>query len=217
MKIHSLITALAIAGGSSSAALADSNVTFNANATWSYGTSAPVVVRDHRLPVDDDCTTPSPVVQTTGWTGYGYRPVIRPEPQIWNPNNRLIVNRFGTAMGTMYTGRLFSLDGRRAYGMVPLSEPTRIERTATDREDFMFMGNAGHVRTLQLRGLRGSTFVTKVTIQFMNEQAQVVNVSRDLGAGGALNINIEGAGRGIKRIFVYGRSGPGAMYQLLGA
>ena len=216
MKIHTLITALAIAGGSSSAALADSAVTFRANATWSYGAPAPapVIVRDHRAPVDDDCYE-SPVA--TQWAGYGYRPVQQIEPAIWNPNNRVLRDRFGTAMGTMYTGPLFSLEGRRAYGLVPLSEPTRIERTATDREDFMFMGNAGHVRTLQLRGLRGSTFVSKVTIQFMNEQAQVMNISRELDAGEVLNINVEGAGRGIRRIFVYGRSGPGAMYQLLGA
>jgi len=101
--------------------------------------------------------------------------------------------------------------------MVPLTQPTRIENTITHREDFILMGNAGHVRTLQLRGVRGSTFVSKVTIEFMNEQAQLVNVSRHLSAGEALDIAIKGSGRGIKRIFVYGSSGPGAMYQLLGA
>jgi hypothetical protein len=217
MKIRTLITALAIAGGSSSAALADSAVTFRANATWSYGTPAPapVIVRDHRAPVDDDCNE-SPVVAAR-WTTNGYRPVYQTEPAIWNPNNKVIRDRFGTAKSTQYAGPVFSLDGRRAYGMVPLTQPTRIENTQTDREDFILMGSAGHVRTLQLKGVRGSTFVTKVTIEFMNEQAQVVNVSRSLSAGAAINIGIEGSGRGIKRIFVYGQSGPGAMYQLLGA
>jgi len=217
MKIRTLITALAIAGGSSSAALADSAVTFRANATWSYGTPAPapVIVRDHRAPVDDDCNE-SPVVAAR-WTTHGYRPVYQTEPAIWNPNTKVLRNRYGEATVTEYSGPVFSLDGRRAYGMVPLTQPTRIENTITHREDFILMGNAGHVRTLQLRGVRGSTFVSKVTIEFMNEQAQLVNVSRHLSAGEALDIAIKGSGRGIKRIFVYGSSGPGAMYQLLGA
>jgi len=215
MKIHSLITALAIAGGSSSAALADSNISVHANATWSYGTPAPVVVRDHRTPVDDDCTE-SPVV-ATHWTGYGYRPVYQQEPAFWNPGNKILRNKFGQAAVTEYDGPVFSLSGRRAYGMVPLTNPTRIENTITDREDFLMLNRAGLVRTLQLRGLRGSTFVSKVTIEFTNEQAQIFNANQTLGAGSVLNINVQGAGRGIKRIFVYGSSGPGAMYQLLGA
>jgi len=217
MKIRTLITALAIAGGSSSAALADSNVTFRANATWSYGTPAPapVIVRDHRAPVDDDCNE-SPVVAAR-WTRHGYRPVYQTEPAIWNPGNKVVRNRFGEAAVTEYQGPVFSLDGRRAYGMVPLTQPTRIENTITDREDFMILGQAGVVHTLQLRGIRGSTFVSRVSIEYMNEQAQVVTPNLRLDAGSVFNIDIARPGLRIKRIFVYGSSGPGAMYQLLGA
>ena len=217
LNIKSLITALAIAGGSSSAALADSNVTFRADAHWSYGTPAPVVVRDHRAPVavDDDCNE-SPVVATR-WTGYGYRPVYQQEPAIWNPNNTVLRDRFGVAKVTQYSGPLMSLEGRRAYGFVALTQPTRIEHTQSNREDFLLMGNYGFIRTLQLRGLRGSTVVSKVTIEFMNDQAQVMNINQTLGAGSSININVQGAGRRIKRIFVYGQSGPAAMYQILAA
>lgn len=221
MKIHSLITALAIAGGSSSAALADSSVTFNANASWSYGSpsySQPVVVRDHRTPVaDDDCVdnTTSPVVQTR-WTGYGYRPVIQTEPPIWNPSNKVLRDRYGNAAVTQYDGPVFSLSGRRAFGLVPLTQPTRIENTLTDREDFLILGQAGPVRALQLRSVRGSTFVTRITVEFQSGPALILTPNRSVDANGAMNINLVNRSP-IKRIFVYGSSGPGALYQILGA
>jgi hypothetical protein len=218
MKIRSLITALAIAGGSSSAALADTSVSFNANASWGYGPSSqPVIVRDHRAPVaDDDCDNTSPVVQTR-WTGYGYRPVLQTEPPIWNPGNKLLHDRFGNATTTQYDGPVFSLSGRRSYGLVPLTQPTRVENSITDREDFLILGQTGMVRALQLRGMRGSTFVKRVTIEFMNEEAQIITPNQMVTAGGAINISVKNPGRGIKRIFVYGESGPGAMYQFFGA
>jgi len=218
MKIYSLITALAIAGGSSSAALADTSVSFNANASWSYG-SPSVVVRDHRTVDDDDCNTPapSPVVQTA-WHGYGYgyRPVLQTEPPIWNPSNKVLRDRYGNAAVTQYEGPVFSLSGRRAYGMVPLTQPTRIENTITDREDFLILGQAGRVHALQLRGVRGSTFVTRITVEYTSGPAQVITPNRSLDAAGAITINLA-SGSPIKRIFVYGQSGPGALYQILGA
>ena len=209
MKIRSLITALAIAGGSSSAALADTNVSFGANASWSYGPSysQPVVVRDHRTPVDDDCTTPV--------VGVDYRPVYQ-QPPVWNPYTRVVKDRYGAPLMTQYIGPVFSREGRRQFGMIALTLPTRLENP-TQREDFMICADKGLIRTLQIKGVSGSTFVRRVSIEFMSGRAQAINTNRMVGANGAINIDIQGARRGIKRIFVYGDSGPGAMYQIFGA
>ena len=210
MNIKSLITTFAIAA-SLTVASAKPVVEFNASASVSVGTPchepapAPApVVRDHRDRFDGNYTV-----------GYWHarRPMPTPEPIVTNSK---VLLKDGFALKTDYVGPMGSVDGRRGWGLVALTQPTRIEKSQTNREDFLVGGQLIH--TIQLRGVTGSTMITRVSIEFMDEQnAQAYNPNVAIGANGTINIEIKNPQRRIKRIFVYGASSPNGTFQILAA
>ena len=197
MKIKTLVATLAVVAATSSVAFADSTVSFQAKASLNLGSPA-VVVRDHRTieTCDTHYIAPKPIVTTAAW--HQYRP-IQPAPRpvfIDNTN------------GTLYTGSIGYVGHSNA--MVALSAPTRFE---AGREDFILRQDG--FDTLQLRGVSGWTFISKVTVDFQDGiRAQVVNVNRWVAAGQAITLDIKGRDRFVKRVLVYGQSRPGSAYQL---
>ena len=207
MNIKSLITTFAIVA-SSTAASARPVVDFNASASVSVGSA----------PCHEPEPAPAPVVRDHRYDGNGYvsywrarRPM--PEPMVTNSK---VLLKDGFALKTDYVGPMGSVEGRRGWGLVALTQPTRIEKSQTNREDFLVGGQLIH--TIQLRGVTGSTMITRVSIEFMDEQnAQAYNPNVAIGANGTINIEIRNPQRRIKRIFVYGTSSPNGTFQILAA
>jgi hypothetical protein len=217
MNIQSLITTFAIVSASSVAS-AKPVVSFDASATasWNYGPSAqpqaPVIVRDHRELDDDDdyVTTRTPGVDARidghfdgrfdGRFNHRWGRPYQPAPMI-------ITNaRANPRYGSEYIGALSAT----SFGLI--TEPTRI---VNEREDFILMGR-GALNTVQLRSVAGQSFINKVTIEFMDESAQVVPVNATLDRNnGAITIDVRGRNRAIKRIFVYGQTANNSAYQLV--
>jgi hypothetical protein len=211
LNLKSLITTLAIVGATGSVASAKPSVSFNASASWSYGTPAQPVVRDHRTVVaDDDCVTPAPIAPV-------YQPVVyRQGARLWRPRPEPVLTidnvKHTGATAEDYIGSIASINGR--YGLTALTEPTKVDNS---REDFYIMGQ--RLKTLQLRNTVGSTFVKQVTIEFMDDSAQVVQLNRTLSqTSGAITINVKNQDhRQIKRIFVYGQTAYNSAYQIFAA
>jgi hypothetical protein len=218
MNIQSLITTFAIVSASSVAS-AKPVVSFDASATasWNYGPSAqpqpPVIVRDHRELDDDDdyVTTRTPGVDARidgrfdGRFDNRWRHRHEPAPIFINNTKYVAWN------AADYVGPLGFIDGRRSYGLTALTAPTKVEYK---REDFYIMGK-GRFDTLQLRNTVGSTFVKQVTIEFMDDSAQVVPLNATLDRyNSAITIDVKGRNRPIKRIFVYGQTANNSAYQI---
>ena len=201
MNIKSLITSFAVVAATSTAALAAPTYTFGASASVSVGSPAPVVVRDHRI-VDDGCEDPALVTPVTYRQPQLDATWYRPAPQpIFIRNTQLFPH------SSQYIGPVGTMG--RSNLMIALSQPTRIDN---GREDFLI--RQGGFDTVMLRGNLGSTFVQKVTIEFMDDSAQVINVNRALGASQSITLDVRGQNRQVKRIFVYGTSGSRSAYQL---
>lgn len=201
MKIKSLVATFALVAATSSVALAKPVVSVQANASWSVG-SPVTVVRDHRT-LDDDCDHSNSAPVTAAHWGF-QRPVYE-QPL-------LLSNTTVYAHSSLYTGPIGTMS-QWSRGLIALSQPTRIDN---GREDFVI--RQGGFDMLQLRGTLGSTYISKVTIDFGDGiGAQVINVNRTLGAGQAFSLDIQGRNRTVKRILVYGSSSHRSAYQLFAA
>jgi hypothetical protein len=182
MNIKTLITSFAIVAATSTVALADRVASFNASASWSYSPTA--FVRDHRI------VASGPV--------YSAR----------HPDCRLVINN--TRIYPQYSEYIGALGTMgRGYGMVALSEPTRIDN---GREDFNV--RRGGFDALQLRGIAGTSFIREVRVEFMDTSGQVIPVKGWLENGASINLDIKGSNRQVKRILVYGTTSVNSSYQL---
>jgi hypothetical protein len=222
MNIKALITTLILAG-SSSVAMAKPAVSIKGSASVTIG-SAPttVVVRDHRAPAADCHATPAytqPVY--TQPVAQPYRPIYQ-EP-FFNPQNTTV-----GASGSVYVGSFGRAPAHslhrttNAYGFAQprtwfhLTEATRID---SGREFFKLEGQAGLFNKLRLQNLGGRTDIIQVGIEYKSGSrtwVQKVVLNRTLTGRAAFDINLESDSRAINRIIVYGTSGHGSAYQMLG-
>jgi hypothetical protein len=222
MNIKALITTLILAG-SSSVAMAKPAVSIKGSASVTIG-SAPttVVVRDHRAPAADCHATPAytqPVY--TQPVAQPYRPIYQ-EP-FFNPQNTTV-----GASGSVYVGSFGRAPAHslhrttNAYGFAQprtwfhLTEATRID---SGREFFKLEGQGGLFTQLRLHNLGGQTDIRQVAIEYKLSNGRVVTQKvriDQLTGRAAFDINLESDSRAINRIIVYGTSGHGSAYQMLG-
>jgi len=204
MNIASLITTFAIVSASTVAS-AKPAFSFEARATasWNHNSAAQPrrpMVRDHREIDDDDCGTTQASSPGTPW-----RSSYEPAPMLSINNVKYVAWNAAD-----YVGPLGTIGGQR-HRLSALTEPTKVEHM---REDFYIMGN-GRFDTLQLRNTVGSTVVKQVTIEFMDESAQVVPLNTTLDRrNSTITIDVKGHNRAIKRIFVYGQTARNSAYQI---
>ena len=229
MNIKALITTLVL--GSSTMASADS-FTVSASAKVSLGfnaSSAPVIVRDHRLPapvptpvvVDPCATTATPIAPAA------YRPAQL--PPVWSgPLYYHITNTNVSASGSGYAGWMANsplmqtnYDGRvvlrptRLNTWFDFTEATRID---SGREIFKVGTDNGWFRAIKLQnmGSRGST-IFQVKIEFADGgKGQLVKLDNQRldAAHSSIAIDLDGNYRQISRIIVYGSTDAGAAYKL---
>ncbi|MEO8706927.1 MAG: hypothetical protein ABI867_43270 [Kofleriaceae bacterium] len=169
----------------------------------------------------DPCTTPAPpVYQTPVYQAPVYQtPVYQQTSQYgaWHPSRPVyeqplaISNTKIFAHSSEYIGPFGTMG--RGWGLVALSQPTRIDN---GREDFIV--RQGGFNTIQLRATAGSSFIRQVTIEFMDESAQVIQLQKTLDRRApAINLDVRGSNRQVKRILVYGSTATNSSYQVFAA
>ena len=195
MSLKTLITSIALLAGTSTAALAAPTFTVQASADFRTGGS--VDIRDHR---------------TNDWSvirdhRHHEQPgtIMQPGPLTDDCANIKIGSD-----DSVYTGQIGAMT---PSGWLALTQPTRIER---GREFIDLPTNIGRLRTLQLVGNYGNTYVSQVVIEYRNGRTQVVkpNVSLD-GRSRSLTISLDN--RAVNRVIVYGSSSFGARYSVFAA
>lgn len=204
MNIKALITTLAIIG-SSSVAMARPTFTAKAEASWSFGTRTPVVVRDHR----DREPVRAPVYQA---------PVRyeEQEPMMFPSNNAL------TDDASVYRGGYPTATNKRTHyrdsyqwgyqSWVSITAPTRIDR---GRQFIPDLPELGSFSTVRLQNITGTTKIDAVLIRFKDGTEQVVHVNQKLGRWNTtIDIRLDGA-RKIQGFVINGSSAYGSAYQVL--
>lgn len=71
------------------------------------------------------------------------------------------------------------------------------------RQEVDLMGQGGRFNTLRVEALSGAPLINRVTIEFMNGEAQVLDINERLRAGQGDVIDLSGDNRRIKRVMVY--------------
>lgn len=80
------------------------------------------------------------------------------------------------------------------------------------RKDVIVGAGAGYLQRLQIVPDFGRTYIVKVAIEFTDGYVQTVRVDRSISGGRALDIDLDGNGRKVQRIFVYRAEGAAANY-----
>jgi hypothetical protein len=144
---------------------------------------------------------------TADWQRYRSSFPIRDTSPYYAGSFDLIVG----ADTSTYTGPFFAIEAaRRAWS--PVTEPTRIERG----REFIHLSKAGPVYQVMLQRVAGTTSITQVAVQFTDNSTQVIKFGGTLDARNTtLDLGLHG-NKAISRIVVYGTSGDGSAYRILG-
>ena len=103
-------------------------------------------------------------------------------------------------------------DARRDRGWVQLA-PIQTARNQT--QQIMLDGNHQRIRKLRIQAVRGAPVITRVTIDYLNREPQVVTVNSRVVRGDGEVIRIDPNAR-IQRIIVYTEPRYGGAYSVLG-
>jgi hypothetical protein len=204
MNIKALITTLAIIGSSSAAMARPVTITAKAEASWSFGTRTPIVVRDHREPVR------APVYQA---------PVRYEEPRepMMFPSNNALADDASVYRGGYPIATNKRMGYRDSYqwghsSWVAITAPTRIDR---GRQFIPDLPELGYFSTVRLQNVTGTTNVDDVLIRFKDGTEQVVHVNQKLNHwNSTIDIRLDGA-RKIQGFVINGSSAYGSAYQVL--
>ncbi|HWU91196.1 MAG TPA: hypothetical protein VN253_28210 [Kofleriaceae bacterium] len=73
----------------------------------------------------------------------------------------------------------------------------------TQRQFINLEGHGGVLQRLHLEGVQGSPLITRVAIEYMDHNMQVVDLNERLVPGHAVEVQLDSHGRLINRIIVY--------------
>jgi hypothetical protein len=204
----SILIASALVLGSSSVAMADS-FSFGARASVSWGTRAPVVVRDHRTPTyqapayQAPYATPSRYTNDIRWDRQRTRPAIPAglDCRNWDPTidvSDACADFFSAGYGQVYQPRMHG--GWTLLG---------VRESAVADNQFVTVNDGRGFGTLKLRAETGNPIVTKVAVRFTDNSVQVINV------GGYLrNATLRLSHKAINQIVVYTAAGSQGTYSI---
>lgn len=86
----------------------------------------------------------------------------------------------------------------------------------TERQFINVLGRGGDFRKIRVEAVRGAPVITKVAIEYMDRDTQVVDLSSRLPRGEGHVIDLNGRGQPINRIVVYSDPRYGGSYSVFG-
>jgi hypothetical protein len=130
------------------------------------------------------------------------------------------------AAGSLAAGCTGTVVSEPAYGSTSYYRPSSVNTrwvTIADgyaadvnAQQIVLMGQLGPLRSLRVEAVAGAPVIKQVTVEYMDEDAQIARVDQRLRAGQGQVIPLDSRGRAIKRVIVYTEPRYGGRYSVFG-